>query len=133
VSVTATPVSAVALGLVRVILKRDGTPMATGVVRKVFATVGGRDVLTVNVADWVSPVPALVVVTEPVELVWRPLVLVVTVTVSVQLSPPTRFLDNISKKFPPPVPAGVRMTVGFEVQIMLPSNGVRLTIPEPVG
>jgi len=79
-SVTATPLKAVALGLVMVNVRVDVPPTEVLVGEKPLLILGGAT--TVRPADAVLPVPPLVEVTLPLVLVYDPATAPVTVTLN---------------------------------------------------
>ena len=92
-SVNAAPVIAVAFVLVSVKVRTEATLVPTAEGAKAFVTTGRAS--TVKIAEAPAAVPALVVVTLPVELLYAPTVVEVTLTVIVH-EPPAGTVPPVS-------------------------------------
>lgn len=95
----ATPVIAVALGLVSVMVMFDAPAVIIVPGLKLFAAAGGS--IAVSVAEAAVPVPALVVVTFPVLFAYIPVAIAVTGTTIVQLPDAGMAPPEIASELPP--------------------------------
>jgi hypothetical protein len=85
ISEKAVPVMARLFGLLRVIVRSEVPPVAIWVGAKVLTAVGAASSVVTKEALAAEPLPALVVVMIPVELLYEPTMALVTFTDTVQL------------------------------------------------